>query len=148
MPQSSYSNHWRWSENIMSVCFRHVSYPAVSVSPPSTGAKGKICSHQHEKPLCDFANLQQQKIDTKWLALQEKMIMAKIFTHVPLLAWVFSVALSQGGVGIWVETLVLYWLGNSSQITYLLLVLVYYKLNVSMKHCFKCYTFPTWLVTF
>ena len=58
-PQSFYWNHCSWNESIMSVCFRHVSYSAVGVSPLSTWAKRTICSQQPEKSFCHFANLQK-----------------------------------------------------------------------------------------
>lgn len=44
------------------------------------------------------------------------------------------------------KALILYLFGNSCQIAYLPLALVYYRYNVSMQHCFKYHTFPTWLL--
>lgn len=137
-PQSFYWNHCSWNENIMSVCFRRVSYSAVGVSPLFTWAKRTICSQQPEKSFCHFANLQKggEKKDTKSLALWEKIVV-KIFTRFPLLATIFSVAHFQGcGNSSW-NTLILYGLGNSNQITYLHLALVCYMHNVSTQYCFK-----------
>lgn len=43
------------------------------------------------------------------------------------------------------KALILYLFGNSSQIAYLYLALVYYRYNVSVQYCFKYHTFPTGL---
>ena len=133
------------------MCFRHVSYPAASVSPPSTWAKGQSAPNSL-KCLLSFLQTckkkKKKKKDTKHLALWGKWLWRK-FSHIFLYLHKFSVLHSSRvvwefelkfgffiGLGIQARLPTFVWL----------LALVHYRHNVSMKHCFKYYTFPIWRV--
>ena len=99
---------------------------------------------------CHFCKLakKKKKKDTKHLALWGKWLWRK-FSHIFLYLHKFSVLHSSRvvwefelkfgffiGLGIQARLPTFVWL----------LALVHYRHNVSMKHCFKYYTFPIWRV--